>query len=789
MSPAPTAPLVLVLGMHRSGTSAVTRVLNLLGFEVGADLEPAGKGSETGVWEHSGLVNVHDRLLTALGLDGWSDPGPLPDGWEQDPLCTPFRDELVSILRATFADDAPIVVKDPRLCRLTPLWWPVLQQLRRRAVCVLNLRHPQEVARSLAERNALSAQRSHLLWLRHVFESELATRKHPRVVLRYDRLLTHWKRTLKPLEALLGSGFPRSPAEAADDIAAFLQPPLRHHRFRSNRAWMEQTEHVPWIADAHAAALALIESDDAAARRRFTRLRQDFDAASRLFSGGPALRADDGRPAGGPSAGGGDPALVAVVERWDHGRLDVDGTTGELITGKQVEFELTPRHSNFCALELLVGTHKRVNTCLLLIEVIDSLGEVVDQQEVAADTLEDNAWFKFRFPPQPGSAGSAHRVRVTSRDADAGNAVSLYCGDDGLPVFRAYYGALVDAAARSPEIAAAGTQIVPSVEVITRLQTQLAELRRAFMHAQQGRRQDESAQDDRIAGIAEASGRTHDGLTRLEQRLVVDAQRARDADQRVEQLEARLGTRVDERLQEALHGLNAAHKQRLRLQSEVSDLVEQVSNLAGQVAGVSGQVSDVTGELTEVRRAARAQAEAEVTRAEAEEARAETLRKQTASVGAQFGEQVTALVRQHTRTAEALQALTGDVAEAGSTLTELAARLDRHDEERPDRAAAVHGLTGQVDQLRERLTSRLGQLDRRLEELHAGAWERRLAEVESRVDGESTSQRRSLAELREFTDTIARQARALQAGLLEIDASMAAGFEVIEEALAAEDLP
>ena len=67
---------VLVLGMHRSGTSALTRVLNLLGLDAGRDvLMGASESNPTGHWEVERLTSFNDRLLDELG-GRWNAPPP-----------------------------------------------------------------------------------------------------------------------------------------------------------------------------------------------------------------------------------------------------------------------------------------------------------------------------------------------------------------------------------------------------------------------------------------------------------------------------------------------------------------------------------------------------------------------------------------------------------------------------------------------------------------------------------------------------------------------------------------
>jgi O-antigen biosynthesis protein len=77
--------------MHRSGTSALTRVLNLLGVDLGEHLMPAAAGNnDMGFWEHAEIVGLHDQVLAALDRR-WSDPRPLPANWSSRPEMEPFR--------------------------------------------------------------------------------------------------------------------------------------------------------------------------------------------------------------------------------------------------------------------------------------------------------------------------------------------------------------------------------------------------------------------------------------------------------------------------------------------------------------------------------------------------------------------------------------------------------------------------------------------------------------------------------------------------------------------------
>src|SRR6185312_9389345 len=147
---------LLVIGMHRSGTSVLTRLINLHGVTLGSDLLQAAADNETGFWENQHVVRFHERLLAALG-SSWDDPRELREGWLEQVRVAGFRDELVALITGEFGD-APIwAIKDPRLCRLLPLWLKVLGWLDIEPKLIFAMRHPGEVVGSLMQRNELPA--------------------------------------------------------------------------------------------------------------------------------------------------------------------------------------------------------------------------------------------------------------------------------------------------------------------------------------------------------------------------------------------------------------------------------------------------------------------------------------------------------------------------------------------------------------------------------------------------------------------------------------------------------
>ena len=177
---------VVVVGMHRSGTSAVTRVINLLGVPLGRedDLYSAEDNPE-GHWESRSLCDLNDTLLRLFG--GWDMAPPhVPARWRESRRV----EETRAAMRATFADvygnGDTWLWKDPRLCLTLPLWREVLPDF----CAVFVLRDAEPAARSLHRREAGSYPLTYCraLWDRYNRSAAAALEGLPVVVADYNAL-------------------------------------------------------------------------------------------------------------------------------------------------------------------------------------------------------------------------------------------------------------------------------------------------------------------------------------------------------------------------------------------------------------------------------------------------------------------------------------------------------------------------------------------------------------------------------------------------------------------------
>ena len=116
----PKKRAVVVLGMHRSGTSAVSRFINMLGFDLGENLMAPRKDNPKGFWENEEIVRHNEELMAASSVRWDSlelDLSPvLKKGLAKKSQAAALR-----ILKHEFSANQ-IVIKDPRICRLYPVW-------------------------------------------------------------------------------------------------------------------------------------------------------------------------------------------------------------------------------------------------------------------------------------------------------------------------------------------------------------------------------------------------------------------------------------------------------------------------------------------------------------------------------------------------------------------------------------------------------------------------------------------------------------------------------------------
>jgi hypothetical protein len=176
---------LLVLGMHRSGTSAIAGLLHACGAYVGApeELMPAAPENPKGFFERRDANDLFNALLRSAGAAWWK----IRD-FQLSRIPPAMLQKAERELRTLVGDlDAhgTWVLKEPRLCLLLPLLRPHLT----RPAAIIAVRHPLEVMQSLQRRNGFPRVAALALWEAYVVALLRHSADMPRLFVSYSSLV------------------------------------------------------------------------------------------------------------------------------------------------------------------------------------------------------------------------------------------------------------------------------------------------------------------------------------------------------------------------------------------------------------------------------------------------------------------------------------------------------------------------------------------------------------------------------------------------------------------------
>lgn len=220
---------VYVLGMHRSGTSAATRLISFLGLETprGEDLVPASRKNPKGYWESMSLVALNIRILETIGSD-FSCPTLLEPGWENDDRLINLRREAPAAFRSAYPA-SPWVWKDPRTCLTFAFWRSVLDAP---PVVVIVNRNPLEIVASSA-RTRGEERRIYMLamWERYLRQALAQLDGLPVLVTDYSDVLRTPLEFCELVRTFLSDEGVTVHRPQESGVLAFVDAGLRHSEF------------------------------------------------------------------------------------------------------------------------------------------------------------------------------------------------------------------------------------------------------------------------------------------------------------------------------------------------------------------------------------------------------------------------------------------------------------------------------------------------------------------------------------------------------------------------------
>lgn len=219
---------VCVLGMHRSGTSLVMRLISLAGTYMGPEesILPPNEHNRRGYWEHRSFVHINEAILDALG-GRWDQPPEFQRAWESSPSIhlAALRRKARAIIGEDFGEARRWGWKDPRNSLTLPFWRKLLPNIR----CVICLRNPLDVAASLQQSNEFSTAKCMDLWFQYTVASLHNTSGLPRIFIFYEDLLEDWWGEAQRLARFVGLPLDGG-QEIQEEIRSVVETELWHHR-------------------------------------------------------------------------------------------------------------------------------------------------------------------------------------------------------------------------------------------------------------------------------------------------------------------------------------------------------------------------------------------------------------------------------------------------------------------------------------------------------------------------------------------------------------------------------
>ena len=221
--------VVVILGMHRGGTSLCAKIVGRMGFSLGGPLMSPGFDNPDGFYEHVEINRLQEDLLTQLGATwdtAWSVREAL-DTHSLAPQAHAIIDQLKAIVtEQILSSGGRWAFKDPRTVALLPIWIQIFEDLHISPTWLLAVRDPRAVAASLNVRNRLPLELGELLWVEHYLNALRHLGPQIAAVVHYESWFSSPRVQIEDVARRLGA----SPAEATRLVEGDIEAKLNHNK-------------------------------------------------------------------------------------------------------------------------------------------------------------------------------------------------------------------------------------------------------------------------------------------------------------------------------------------------------------------------------------------------------------------------------------------------------------------------------------------------------------------------------------------------------------------------------
>ncbi|MFH0255787.1 sulfotransferase family protein [Vibrio rumoiensis] len=232
--------LLVVLGVPRSGTSAITRALKIFGASFGQDLIEAKQDiNDKGFWEDKEILNLNEDILRTLNTS-WSSLKPITkDCFDSDEF-TKYKVEAESLIKDKVRNGRILALKEPRITKLLPFWEMIFESCGISVSYIVALRHPSGVLNSFIRQENVMVRsvdiipsNVYLIWLSYLVATiPLFLSKSDVMVVSYNDLLDDPQGVIFSLSRKLNIDVDET--ELVEYSQSFLSKELNHARGDNN---------------------------------------------------------------------------------------------------------------------------------------------------------------------------------------------------------------------------------------------------------------------------------------------------------------------------------------------------------------------------------------------------------------------------------------------------------------------------------------------------------------------------------------------------------------------------
>lgn len=281
-----TSDVVLVLGIHRSGTNAVAGTLAKLSGLPQQHSTSGVRGTVDGPSNFQRLEELNDAILDSAGSTSvdWRKFNP---AWVNSAPARHKKDQAKQLLSEIFQESSFHIFNDFRMARILKFWIDVFKEMKMSAHFIIPIFSPQEVVRSLRadgdDAESASVALGQLLWLRHVLEAEVHTRSAARSIFLWNDFQSDWRSICEKAGLEAGLAWSRMSDRTATEIDRFLAADALYSRDLDPVLTTHSEIHV-WTARVHEAMRELSHNPlSNSALATLDDIRNMLDTAGSIF--------------------------------------------------------------------------------------------------------------------------------------------------------------------------------------------------------------------------------------------------------------------------------------------------------------------------------------------------------------------------------------------------------------------------------------------------------------------------------------------------------------------------